>query len=398
MSGWKFERLLKSPAITGAGVGPLVFDGRDVWTAYINGDVSVFSYWDAASGSEYLGPEYYLDNTDPVEMKLVASFNVCKNGGEFFGMVKNGSSMYVWEVVGGSTTHISQWDIATKTNIPAGDHVVSRIVDQVQIACANNKLWFTNFIPDPVTDQQYLFYLDLATNTESTPVVIPGKKQYVLRDLVDGLNNKLYVTSLNEHSVMRFSTIDGSYIDTIRVNRMPYRLHTNQRRSVYVVSDAQTTFGAGMVSVCTQPNSGAETVTSFSCAGGELAHIWDTNFTVDDDTTGHLWFTGKTAVLARLDKASKDIRFTAGTSPGCTIDLPITTTGEGSLVTPPLTMERWNGTSFEPYTVKSYLFFIGADSKIYAARLSAMIRVNMMDVLGTAMIATGPQNYYGDVT
>lgn len=407
MSGWKFERLLQSPTLTASGVGPLVFDGRDVWTAAINGDVSVLSYWDASANSEYLGQEWSFDNVGPFKMKLVTTFNVCKNGGQFFGMVKNGNYVYVWEVVG-NISHISKWDITTKTNVPSGDHTISRIVDQQKIACANNKLWFTNFIPDPVTDQQYLFYLDLNTNTESTPVVIPGKKQYILRDMADGLNNKLYVTSLNEHSVMRFSTIDGSYIDAIRVNRMPYRLHVNQRRTVYVASDAQTAIGAGMISACTQPNTGPETVTAFSCAGGELNYFWDTNFTVDDDTTGHLWFMGKNAVMVRLDKATKDMRFTKGTSPGFTIELAwtkpdgtaltVTTTGEGSLVTPPLTMERWNGTSFEPFTVKSYLFFIGSDAKIYAARLSAMVRVNMMDVLGTAMVATGPQNYYGDFT
>lgn len=67
-----------------------------------------------------------------------------------------------------------------------------------------------------------------------------------------------------------------------------------------------------------------------------------------------------------------------------------------SLVTPPIHYQRYENGVFVDYDVKPYIFIITAAGTVYGARLSALVRKNKYIVRGTAMIAIGDQQYYGE--
>ena len=118
-----------------------------------------------------------------------------------------------------------------------------------------------------------------------------------------------------------------------------------------------------------------------------------------DANNGQLVYVGGTPRIGLLNKADKKIKYYQDPAsedyvPGAALEIAVTPLH--GFVTPPLSFEVWNGSAFVSKTVKPYVFF-STSTALYACRLSSLVRVNSMEVLGTAMIATGAQNYYGDI-
>lgn len=400
---WKFEQ---SQAAAMNGIIGMVHDGRDIW-AFSQKTINVYSYID----EEYLTHEFQFDN-GLFELKLVATIDVInyQTVSHVVCMVAHNGYMYAQTDNG----YLYKYDITTKQLDPN----IATIPVSVQpvMAVANNKLWFVSAEGDtsttplgiPTSDCQMLYYYDLINQSWSSPVLIPGKKQYITRSLVDGLDGHLYVSNLNDHAILKFTT-NGVYVGQYRINRHPYLLQSNQYQQVYVVSDGQSDPLKGMVSVF---DTSTNTTTNYAAAGGTISYMADVTPTIVGDpldaaalrasalTSGKLVYIGGTPKIALVNKSDKKIK-TASQDPASDDYVPgaaiqFDAAPLHGLVTPPLSFEVWNGSTFVTKTVKPYAFMATA-SFLYAVRLSSLVCVNSMEVLGTAMIATGAQNYYGDL-
>ena len=102
--------------------------------------------------------------------------------------------------------------------------------------------------------------------------------------------------------------------------------------------------------------------------------------------------------MGRLRKSDMDFRYVDGTALGYTISFDSfvsSTTFTKGLLTPSFTYERWNGSSFDTVTVRSYVF-VATSSAVYAFRATSMVRENSKQVRGTGMISLNDQDYIGE--
>ena len=213
---WLFEQTLIA---TQSGINNIVHDGRDVWVS-TGTQIKVYSYID----EEYLAQEYQFDR-GIFNLKLVTTI---EHGAAINNMVSHGDKIYVV-----SGMELKAYD--KTTYVIVGTTVSLPVPMQLTTCVANNKLWFVTYDSDhstmpggvPTSDCQGLCFYDLIANTWSTPVLIPGKKQYIPRSMADGLDGHIYVTCMNEHAIAKFTTA-GAYVSQHRINRHPYLLHTNQ--------------------------------------------------------------------------------------------------------------------------------------------------------------------------
>lgn len=386
---WTFEQVQSAGL---SGITHLLHDGRDVW-AIAGNTIAVYSYID----EEYLAHEYQFDRGE-FSLNLVATIT---NPSSISMAAYWNQRVYVVDAAG-----IRTYNTTTRTQV--GSPVTLPATMQPFMAVAGNKLWMTTSEVNESTDCQELYYYDLIGNTWSAPILIPGKKQYVTRHIVDGFDGHIYITNTNDHAILKFTT-SGAYVGQYRINRHPYFLHTNQYQQVYVVSDGQNDPMKGMVSVF---DTSTNTSTNFAAAGGTIAYIADVvpSFVGDIEDpaslrttalgTGKLVSIGGTPKMSILNKSDKKIKYASQNPesedyvPGAALELNITPLR--GLVTPSISFDVWNGSSFVTKTVNPYAF-MATSTSLLAYRLSSLVRVNSMEVLGTAMIATGAQNYYGDL-
>lgn len=375
---WTFEALQRSSAGTPSSIASgqfsascrMVWTGSRTWMA-TGTTVKVFNHW----AEEYLDQAYYFDThlyTLPYETIDTSAEHTTPQ------------DMCVWydHVYILEGTKITWWNKETfayigQTTVPASCFP--------RFCAANGKLWLTSQ-GIVSADRQAVHIYDIAGNTWST-TLIPGKKQVEMRDIIDGFDGKVVITAFNEHAIKRFDTVTNAYVDTHRVNRHPYRLAANQNKDVFAMSSD------GMVSKLTQPG----LVTSNVC--GTLT-------TVDSmyEDGSYYWFTGLGTKLLRVDKSTQDAKTVNGPNPGSDIIFTkynhlgtVSDAVSKGVMAPSFFYEQWNGTGFDTITIKPYMIYYSS-AYTYAARLTALCRVNSVQVLGTAMISIGEQDYYGTVT
>lgn len=409
--GWTFERLYKKDV--NGNFRDIMFDGRDVWVATTSA-LTVLNWWDEDTNGEYLDAAYYFDR-HTVDFHVIAEIGLSAE------LTANAlsPSLYVTKMVQlNDSVHCLMSDSLTITTWSKTSKKITAHTTAPEsvnsLAVANGKLWMTSVMPEDASDQQRLHSYAVATDAWAV-TVIPGRKQIdVPRDMVDGLDGYLYVTAANDHAIHKFNASNGNFVSTHRINRAPYALAVTQDKKVWIASDKQGKANAGML---TSFDQSTNTPTNKSAVGGSIKMM------TIDERTNKAWFFGEACSLGRLDLTTGDFRFrptpgnTAVTdawyppSSGFTITLndweldcgpmgvgtdpgPI----KGGLVTPQINYQRWNGSALEDVTVLPYVMFASQKSgvvSVFAARASAMVRVNKIDVLGTAMVATGAQNYYG---
>lgn len=427
--GWTFEQVMLG---TQSGtLNDIIHDGRDVWVATTT-SVRKYSYWDQRTEYEYLDESYYFTrNTnalpgetylDPVD-GIVPALRMCVWGDHVYLL---GTNKQTLKVVNKHTMEL----VATLT-VPQ---------PCTSLAAGYNKLWLCS--EDAFeNDQQRLYYYDLIAETWNYSE-LDGKKDLIgPRAIADGLDGFMLITARNEHSLLKYNGTTGAFVSSTRINRHPYKLHVSQDKVAYVVSDPSSLINGGMLTTFDQTT---DLPTNISSAGGS---VWGIG---EDEIQGHVWMLGGSASIARLNLSDSRLIFrpTPTNTPVDTRDQPIdnvTPNGvedsiaepqsvpwyppapgytimlsdwgldydmsdpnsrpddptkqiQGGLVTPPLYYQRWNGTSFVDVNVAPYVFFaVGASStRLFAGRATALVRVNRKEVLGTAMVTTGPQNYYGE--
>jgi len=404
--GWQFEQSMI--AVQAGAVTCMAFDGRDVWVA-AGTTINVYSYWDQNSDYERLTQNYYFEN-NATSLYLVATITA---PGTVRAMTGDNGKMFVLT----SATNIEVYSTTTHTS--TGHITVEQSVQPV-LTTGDNALWAISSLPEEPTDQQRLYRYDLLTSTFSS-ALITGRKQYIVRDIAHGLDGYMYVTSHNEHEIVKVDSRTGAMVSVHRVNRHPNRLVVGQNKTVYIGSDAQGLAATGMLSGFDQSTN---TSTNIGATGGGCKDIGL------DERRGEAWFIGGNVTLGRLNLTTNDFRFlpnqtntpmqspplawyppfpgwtiTPGVDPNSDATPYLTTPASNAalvnvtgIVTPKLTVQRWNGTGFDNVTVYPYMFVanLGTSGLVQAYRLSAMKRVNSTEVLGTAMIATGDQAYYGD--
>lgn len=427
---WKFETIQSAtPTVSGSTYinknSILAHDGRDIWVSGFkstptDSKIFVYGYWDQNSQYEYLGWQYYFDENTSNPLYL---YNTIDVGTKIVkDMVYWSGKMYV--LLDDNTINI--YDVTTKSLITTKTPPVTV---QPRLIAANNKIWMVS-IDVTTTDQQVLHWYNILTNTWGSNNIL-GRKQDKTRDMVDGYDGYLYITSMNNHAIVKVDTTTGAMMTWYSINRHPYKLMATQDKDVYIASDSQwnppktkhtttTTWNSpyshpvggtgselgitpiafmGMVS---KMNQTTYDVTHASAACGTIS-----DFSIDP-TTGYMWSAYKwkdennpTYGLGRTNTTNNDFRYTHGSDNGSLYNGDhYTIEGPGinpmrSMLIPSFTYQKWNGSGFDNITVHSYLVNIQGTS-IFAIRLNSMVRENWFSVLGTGMIGTGDQLYIGD--
>lgn len=254
----------------------------------------------------------------------------------------------------------------------------------------NGKVWYVDAAPTTSTapDRQTLYYFDLGTDTISAGVTIPCRKQFepIIMEY-DHVNNFVVILNYNNSSLMKFNGTTGAHVSTIMVNRRPTSLyvaggyaHVGSKNGMYSVVD--------LVADTTQ-----NLVGTFTEARGIVA---DGSF---------LWAIVES--VAETDSTPPVIagalsRTLIGGSPY--YDNYRVMTGQGESYS--IATDQFVNTDFTqialrtqtPESPASTYLIIANATELYAFRTNSMYRKPTLSVRGTAMIATGPESYFGETT
>lgn len=288
------------------------------------------------------------------------------------------------------------------TTFEVEEHVTLSQTAHCYPTYARFKLWFTTPAETTIgsTDRQSLFYYDTLTEEWSSDVEIPGNKQFVPHKIHWGKQGFMWVDGYNENSLFQFSDSTGAYIDQIIFNRKPLHMYTDSSRNLLVSSYD------GMVSTIDQTGSPlsysndyatAEETSSFMSDG---THIWCISDTLE-----------RTSLATSGSPATHDVVKMEGQtgSPPEYKDYAIVEFSDTSFneiyVVPLYTHNEWN-TSTETIgevTETQHIVTL-TDNSLYVATnftdswTLEEVRNYYITARGTAMIATGPEKYYGETT
>jgi hypothetical protein len=372
----------------------MAFSGRDVWATHANGNVVIYNYWGEGT--------LYQQETIDLSTEL-------PNGAYY--IVKGFDKMYVFDGValsapytggacsgtGYKSTRFVPIDINSKTvgtpvDLPYDSHCFP--------AYADGRLFVTTLAQEGLTgdDQQDIYYYTTTGSPQfSTSLVnIPGNKQFSPRRIYYAKESYLYVDSINENAVVKFDLRTGSpevqalsHNATIITNRRPVAMYANDSKELIVGSaDAMVT----------SVNQTTDTPTNIASTINEVtAGIWD------DET--YIW---GAPTLVRVDQTTgspitDNIRIMADTDKDYSIeDLPDTTFLQ-MIVTPTITHNEPVAGSPEiaEVTEPSYIVLMAAGHIYFVRDFDESwnlyeTRNYYHRTLGTAMIATGSQSYYGE--
>lgn len=312
----------------------------------------------------------------------------------------NGSnSVFVFEKGSVSTDHEEEFitsfvEISTTTR-EVTRHITLPLEAHNYPTVANQKIWFTTKAVASIDadDTQSLFFFDInaeVTNQWSTPVEIPGNKQFIPHKITWGKESYVFVDGFNENSVYKFNDSTGAYISQIIVNRKPLDMFTNGNRELLIASYS------GMVSTVNQTT---DTPSNVYATPEEATTL------IDDGT--YLWSVSPT--LTRTSKSTSGspaahdvIRMDAEEK-----DFSIVPFSESSfndiLVLPLYNHDEWDVDNEVIINVTELQHIVlSTDTAIFVAtNLNDSwdleeIRPYYLSVNGTAMVATGPEKYYGE--
>lgn len=226
-------------------------------------------------------------------------------------------------------------------------------------------------------DQNTFWIYNIGTDTW-TSGVLPGKKQSTPRHIVDGLDGRIYVTGQNDHSIIVIS-YGGTASTMYKVNRHPYKLQVNQNKDLFVIADLSTTNNT--ISLFNQSSNTAATF----CSGLKSTTV------LDDFRTGTMWLGGGGSDTVRLLRSD-----VGAITAGVVSTQGISPIGDTMALTDNFTYDYYNpvDNTTTALTVRPHLFITTATT-VTAYRATALKGVNSSQILGTAMIATGAQGYYG---
>lgn len=382
---WEFENVLEATLPTTT--TDMLFDGRDVWVA-AGQKLYCIGFWDQNSNYEGLYGGYYPNFYTPApQLYVYATIDLSAylGGRNLHSMSKINDKIYITDgyTSGGYTGNLSDKvfviDIPTRTydstiTLPTAMHCWH--------AAGHNKLWFVNKgqQEDDPNDRQLLYYYDTTTTTWSSGVGIPTRKQFTSTQLIWSSDGWLVVATFNSNGVMKFNTTTGAFVSQIVINRKPRHMFVNGARELFVASMD------GMVSTV---DTTADTYSNDYGTNAEAYGI------VDDGT--YIW--SVIPMLARTKKSTytDNFKYMTGLNENYSLsdDKFADAVFQQILITPSFTYDWWNGSSFDTRTVAEYIFVLSAN-RVHAFRNKSLHRENYIQIRGTAMIATGPEAYYGE--
>ena len=362
---------------TGAGQKMALVDG-EAWVTLTGRNVGIYHIFGQQNHEEVLiDLSDYFDN-DP--------YYICKGNNSVFVFEQDDTPIdYDEEFIK------SFVEISTLTREVIQHKIMPRTAHCYPIV-ARHKLWFTTeaSLDTSSTSRHYLFYYDLLNDTFSSNVEIPVNKQYRPMKMVWGRSDYLYVAAFNDSSVVKFSAITGAHLNTIFTNRRPSHMVTNSDRQVLV---------AGYNGIVSTVDQVADTYSN------DIGLTTACTSFADDGT--NLWAVNP--ALERVTKATTGVPATHDVIEmnGDTLDFSIAAFSETSfndiIVVPPYTHNEWVNDTITEVTEDLHIVLLTDTSLFYATNLTDSwdmeeVRVYTFDVRGTAMISTGPQDYYGETT
>jgi len=216
----------------------MVSDGRYLYVLTSTG-VNVYSWWGERTDNEPTWENYEMLNWAKNADKLYSEKFVAASGFLWIFLGDN----CIWLV--SSTASIKKLIIdpidilKTPTGTWATDFSMTPLHGPVSpVVCnpcfADNKFWFLEKYFGE--NEQYIFYVD--TSKAITSFTFSARHQVVRADIAYGYNGYIYITSWNNHAVLKYD-LSGQMISLIYVNGNPYKLRVDQsNRRIYVASHA----------------------------------------------------------------------------------------------------------------------------------------------------------------
>jgi hypothetical protein len=386
----------------------MAFDGRDIWVISPT-TVTVLGYWDINTKYEGIHTGFFPDqfdtrnniNNEPVLHVIITGspgdVGYPLNSGEFLSqIIKFYDKMYITVAANFDTpavpitvdrdrlVAILVADIATKTIIKRIEVTVPEA--RANVAYQHDRMWFLDMAQkdDGSPDTQKLYFLNLLTETFSSGVTVPGRKQFASRRIFNSGQSHVIVTAQNDNAIMRFDDTTGDYIGTYIVNRDPTGLfNTGNANNDILIGSSD-----GMISLY---NYNTNVVTHQPYATTDLP------LDIADDGT-YLWaITGLTLTRTRKDGNPDNFRYLSGENKDYTIDTSNfkQTSFKKMFITPYITYDYWNGSAVVQRTVRPYVFLLSSNY-VQCFRTQALYRENIIRINCNAMIGTGPEKYYGE--
>ena len=283
------------------------------------------------------------------------------------------------------------------TSFVAIDRTTKEVVYQKQlptnahcIPCfANFKLWFTTPAAQTISalDRQRLFFYDTTSDQWSSSVTIPGNKQFRPRQIVWSYSNYMIVDAFNDNGYLKFDYTDGSYIDTITTNRKPLSIFVSGDRKIYVSGKNGR---VNVMDVDTDLN-----VANYSTYEEALSL-----YSVGD----YIWSVTPKMVRTDMTTLTDNLRVMDGQDKDFSIEAFSTTTFKQIYISEPYVHNVWN---FNNETISSgteprRTIVLGTNGKLFVAYNFQdswdlrEIREYELSVKCTAIVATGPESYYGE--
>lgn len=367
----------------------VVMTSRPSWETSPQTNLRVYDYSSAATNYEgiteyhpnfYDNPLLVEEDVFPTTLGVSSSaMYLLTNGTDRLYAIK-GSTVEIYNALTGDFV-----DGATLSFAPNGKPVYG-----------NGKIWYTDAADAGITgnDRQKLYSLDLSLLTNSGGVEIPTRKQFTPHVLAfDSTGGWVVILNYNNSSIMKFSATTGSHSATIMVNRKP--------SAVFIEGgDALVGSKNGMVSnVDLSTNAATNVLATFTEARGLVSDgsfVWSIieAASADSDTNTPDVIPGALARTAIGGSPYYDnFRVMTGASESYALSTEKfpQQNFKQILITPEFTYGS-------PATTVSKYVFLRSDNYIYGFRAKSLYRENSTQVRGTAMIATGPEKYFGETT
>lgn len=378
---WNFDNVLTAsvPSAT-----DMVFAGQHVWVSSST-QIVVYDYWGANSNYEGLYGGYHPNFYTPAPVLYPTT--TLLYGAQY--LLTDGTYVYVI-----SGTSVLKFNASTFALV---DSFVLPVVPNGKPTIGNGRIWYTDAAPSTNTppDTQKLYYTDTTTEISSIGVAIPVRKQFNVHTLAyDTTNGWVIVANFNNSSVMKFDGTTGAHISTILVNRKPRAMVFSAGGDLLVASKNGMITSVDLVAE-TSSNDLATYKEALSFADNGT-HVWSVIEEDPGDEEANLPAIVPGA-LARTTWGGSpyydNFRVMTGGDESYAIKMnKFTTTNFVQLILTPSFTYGSPAVTVEPYV------FLRNSSRVYAFRDKSIYRENNVQVRGAAMIATGPEAYFGETT
>ena len=351
----------------------MVFDGYRLWISTTNQQIEILRLW---------GNEINPESKSILDLSTHLTDVQYLTYGEGYVYAFDGLT---------STSPYSEPFITSFVKIdPASLEVIEKITLPYQAHCyptfGKFKIWFTTKAPlEDDIDAQYVFTYNTHTKEWSEPTLIPGPKQFKPHKFIYSREDGMWLDAFNYNGIHKFDLDTENYLGTVLTNRKPQAFHVNNDREI-VVGGMN-----GMVTVVDQftniPTNMWSTVNETEWLHDDGSYIWCINPTLAR-TEKDITYTDNYRVM---DAGQLDYHIEPFTD----------STFKEMTIIPSVTHNTFDGVNVVETSTPQYVALM-ADTRVYVATNlqnswdMEEIRNYGLEVQATAMVATGPNKYYGE--